>query len=158
MLIQLSDMTKGMGITFIRSFMETATHTSCRKGEFIFKEGDTAHHFFTLIQGQIRLTIGTNLQNVYNVRQPGDIFGWSSLVGGNFYSATAVCVKQTDVFRFNRDKLFALLDRFPDSKGMFFKKLAEMLGKRLLESYLIIRDDKLLSHREPRFQHPVGLQ
>jgi CRP-like cAMP-binding protein len=149
MLINLGDMTEGMGIIFIRNFMKTAKHLSCHEGEYLFKEGDDTHHFFTLIQGEFRLTIGTNKQQVYTVRHPGDMFGWSSLVGRKVYSATAVCTKVSDILRFDRDSLFDLLGRYPGSECFFFKKLAEMLGKRLLESYSILQGDNILGHSEP---------
>lgn len=146
MLINLGDLSEGMGKIFIREFMETAIHISCKKGLFLFKKGDITHHFYTLIQGEFRLTIGDSDQHVYTVRYPGEIFGWSSIVGGSTYSATAVCTKQSELLRFDRDSLVALLGRHPESGFLFYKKVAEMLGKRLLECYRIIQRDEMLVH------------
>jgi len=143
MLIYLGDLTKGMGNIFIREFMETAKHMSCGEGQLLFRKGDATHHFYTLIQGEFRLTIGTNEQHVYTVCHPGDIFGWSSLVGGSTYSATAVCIKPSEILRFDRDTLVDLLIKNPDNGLLFFKKLAEMIGKRLLESYRIIQGEEI---------------
>ncbi len=144
MLINLGDMTEGMGKIFIRNFMETAEKMSCSEGVFLFKEGDVTHHFYTLVQGEFQLLIGPNKHHVYTVCHPGDIFGWSSLVGRDFYSATAIATRLSEIFRFDRDTLFGLLGRYPRVEVIFFKKLAEMLGNRLLESYLIIQNDKKL--------------
>jgi CRP-like cAMP-binding protein len=142
MLIDLGDLSQGMGMIFMREFMETANQMSCDEGQLLFRKGDATHYFFTLIQGELRLTIGANEQHVYTVRHAGDIFGWSSLVGGNIYSATAICTKPCKILRFDRDKLLDLLDKHPDSGFHFFKKLSEMLGKRLLESYRIIQGEE----------------
>jgi CRP-like cAMP-binding protein len=139
MLINLGDLSKGMGQIFMGEFMKTARHMSCGESEILFRKGEATHHFYTLIQGEFRLSIGANEQHVYTVCLPGDIFGWSSLVGGNTYSATAVCTKFSEILRFDRDQLIDLLDRYPASGFLFFKKLAEMLGNRLLESYRIIQ-------------------
>jgi CRP-like cAMP-binding protein len=142
MFIDLGDLSKGMGMIFMREFMETAKRISCDEGRVLFRKGDDTHHFFTLIQGELRLTIGSGEQHVYTVRQAGDIFGWSSLVGGSTYTATAVCTKPSEVLRFDRDVLVDLLSRHPESGFLFFKKLAEMLGKRLMECYRIIEENK----------------
>ena len=143
MLIDLGDLSKGMGMIFMREFMETAKQISCDEGQVLFRKGDATHHFYTLIQGEFRLTIGSNEQHIYTVRHPGDIFGWSSLVGGSSYSATAVCCKPSEILRFDRDTLVDLLDEHPESGFLFFKKLSEMLGKRLLESYRIIQGEEV---------------
>lgn len=143
MLIDLGDLSEGMGMIFMREFMETAKQMSCHEGQVLFRKGAATHHFYTLIQGELRLTIGVDEQHIYTVRHSGDIFGWSSLVGGSTYSATAVCTKPSEILRFDRDKLVELLDRHPDSGLLFFKKLAEMLGKRLLESYRIIQGEEM---------------
>ncbi len=142
MSIDLGNLSEGMGMMFMREFMETANRISCRKGQFLFRKGDAPHHLFTLIQGEIRITIGDNDQHVYTVCHSGDIFGWSSLVGGSTYSATAVCTRPSDVLKFDRDALMTLLVQHPDSGVLFFKHLAEMLGKRLLESYRILQGEE----------------
>lgn len=142
MLIDLGDLSEGMGMIFMHEFMETAQKTICDEGQVLFRKGAATHYFYTLIQGELRLTIGTSDQHIYTVRLPGDIFGWSSLVGGSTYSATAVCTKSSEILRFDRDKLVDLLNRHPDSGFLFFKKLSEMLGKRLLESYRIIQGEE----------------
>ncbi len=142
MSMDLGDLSKGMGMLFMRQFMETAERISCSEGQCLFKKGDTTHHFFTLLQGEIRLNIGSFDQHVYTLCDPGDIFGWSSLVGGTSYSATAICTRASDVLRFDRDVLVDLLESHPESGFLFFKKLAEKLGKRLLHSYRIIQQDE----------------
>jgi CRP-like cAMP-binding protein len=143
MLIDLGDLSEGMGMIFMHEFMETAKQMSCDEGQVLFWKGAATHHFYTLIQGELQLSIGAEDQHIYTVRLPGDIFGWSSLVGGSTYSATAVCIKPSEILRFDRDKLVDLLNRHPDSGFLFFKKLSEMLGKRLLESYRIIQGEEI---------------
>ena len=142
MFIDLGELSAGMGMIFMREFMEMAKRISCTEGQVLFRQGDETHHFYTLIQGELRLAIGTNGKHVYSVRKTGDIFGWSSLVGGSAYSATAICTSPSELLRFDRDALVDLLGRHPQCGFLFFKKLAEMLGKRLLECYRIIERDE----------------
>lgn len=140
MLLNIAELSKGMGKIFIREFMETGQYISRSEGQQLFKAGEATHYFYTLIQGELRLFIGAKRQHVYTVWQPGEIFGWSSLVGGNTYSATAVCSQFSEIFRFDRDLLDNLLNRFPVSGFLFYKKLAKMLGNRVLESYRILQE------------------
>ena len=158
MLIDLCNLSNGMGKIFIREIMKTATHMSCNKDHILFKKGEPTHHFYTLIQGEFLLTLETDKQHVYTVCHSGDIFGWSSLVGRSTYSATAISTKCSDVFRFDRDVLTNLLEKYPDNGFLFFKKLAELLGKRLLESYLIIQGDKTLGSSVPEDDNLITLQ
>ncbi len=155
MLINLGDMTNGMGIVFIREFMDTSQRISCYEDDLLFREGDAANNFFTLIQGEFRLTIGASVQHVFTVRQPGDIFGWSSLVGRKTYSATAVCTNLSEVLRFDRDLLLDLLYKQPGSGFFFFKKLSEIIGKRLLKSYRLIEGEKTLDYCQSGVSHLV---
>ncbi len=142
MLLNIGELSKGMGQIFIREFMETARHISCKDGQLLFKEGSATHYFYALIQGELRLTIGTNKQHVHTVCLPGEIFGWSSLVGGSIYSATAICTMFSEILRFDRELLDDLLNRSPVSGFLFYKQLAKMLGNRLLGSYRIIQGRK----------------
>ena len=84
MLINLGDLSRSMGMIFMRDFMAIAKHMSCDDGQLLFKKGDATPHFYTLIQGEFRLTIGVKEQHVYTVRNPGDIFGdvFGDIFGG----------------------------------------------------------------------------
>ncbi len=126
----------------MRQFMETAQKMSCEEGQVLFHSGDATHHFYTLIQGEFHLTIGTSGQHVYTVRQAGDVFGWSSLVGGSLYSATAVCSRTSEVLRFDSESLERLLKSHPESGMLFYKKLAETIGKRLLKAYQSVQSEE----------------
>ena len=74
MSIDLGDLSEGMGMIFMREFMETAHRLTCDEGCVLFREGDITHHFYTLIQGELRLIIG-NMPGWGNfwLVQPG---GW----------------------------------------------------------------------------------
>ncbi len=145
MLLKMDELSQGMGKVFIRDFMDTARHISCTEGQLLFKAGEATHYFYTLIHGELRLIMGAYKQHVYTVCLPGEIFGWSSLVSGGTYSATAVCTQFSEILRFDRDLLDNLLNRFPVNGMFFYKTLAKMLGNRLLESYRIIQEKENLT-------------
>ncbi len=139
MLIDQGNLLKGMGMLFIKEFMNTAREETHEGGVCLFSKGDPTHHFYSLIEGEVRLSIDRDAPEVYVIDEAGEIFGWSSLVGGDAYTATAVCAKPTHLLKFDRDALQRLLEKHLESGFLFYQRLSEMLGRRLLETYSIIR-------------------
>jgi CRP-like cAMP-binding protein len=72
---------------------------------------------------------------VFVVSRAGESFGWSSLVDRNEYSASAECADTTTVVKIKREMLEAICSKFPHDGYIFMKRVAGMLGRRLLTSY-----------------------
>jgi CRP-like cAMP-binding protein len=72
---------------------------------------------------------------VYTARHPGEVIGWSSLVGRNDYSASAKCRESVKLLKFDRNRFLDLLQKNAANEALLFKRLAQMLGNRLLEIY-----------------------
>ena len=113
-----------------------------KKGEVLFSEKDPAKFFFILLNGRVELSVGKPKQAVYNATRNGEAFGWSSLIGGDVYSASAECIEPTKLLKTNSDKLSRVLEADPDNGIIFFKQLAATLGNRLLETYKLVTPPK----------------
>ena len=72
---------------------------------------------------------------VYKARSPGEVIGWSSLVGRDVFSASANCRESAKLLKFDRDSFLEILQKNSANEALLFKRLAEMLGNRLLELY-----------------------
>ncbi len=138
MLIDQADLLWGMDKLFAREFMGIAAPADFGKGDVVFQEGDPADCFYTLIEGRVRLSIGDPPREVYTIDQAGEAFGWSSLVDRNYYSATTECLEPTRCSRLERKKLETLLQSHPESGLVFYKKLAGILGHRLVQYYQLM--------------------
>ncbi len=136
--IDQGDLLQGMSMIFVKEFMDIAMKESHSKGDFLFKEGEPATHFYTLIKGYIKLSISETGHKVYMVNKAGEAFGWSSLVGREALSASAECMEDTVVLKFDKEELGKLLESHPENGLIFYRKLSEILGNRLLESYKMI--------------------
>ena len=95
MLIDQTDLGRGMSWEFTNELYAVTTTESFSQGDFLFRQGDYAKYFYVLLEGRIRLSMGKNGKVVYIVSRPGEAFGWSSLVGCELYSASAECVART---------------------------------------------------------------
>ena len=135
MYIKMSDFFMGMGKQFTIEVMDMAEKLSQNGGEVLFHKGDPAQHFYVLLKGRVKLSLGEKGPVVYMVRQPGEIIGWSGLIGRDCYSASGECMQKTSLLKFNRDVFLDILKKYPRNEALLFKRLAEMLGNRLLELY-----------------------
>jgi CRP-like cAMP-binding protein len=118
--------------------MDKAEKEPFGKGQFIFFEGDPAIYFYTLIKGRVNLSVGKAGISVFIVNHAGDSFGWSSLVARDEYSASAECMEATTVIKINRKVIEEIISEYPNDGLVFMKRLAALLGQRLLWSYAMV--------------------
>ena len=135
MVFKMGDFIMGMGKEFALEAMEISEKLSLNEGDTLFNAGDPAQHFFVLIKGCVELSLSKTGPVVYIARHPGEVIGWSSLVGRNVFSASAQCRESAKMLRFDRDSFLEMLQKNSVNEALLFKRLAEMLGNRLLELY-----------------------
>jgi CRP-like cAMP-binding protein len=138
MYIQQSDLFWGMNRNFVKEVMNIAEKESYQKGDFLFHEGDPASNFYVLIKGRVKLTTGETGQMVHMVDRAGEAFGWSSLIERDVYSATGECKEDTILQKFDARALLKLVEEDPVNGLIFMKRLAGLIGKRLIWSYKMV--------------------
>jgi CRP-like cAMP-binding protein len=138
MLIDQGDFLWGMDRNFIKDFMAIAAKVHFDKETIIFREADKADYFYTLIEGRVRLTIGEPPKEIYLIDKAGEGFGWSSLVDRNYYSATAQCLEPSHLLQFEKNVLNRFMLKNAESALTFYRRLAGMLGNRLIQYYKLI--------------------
>jgi CRP-like cAMP-binding protein len=135
MYLKISDFFSGMGKEFTLDAMEIAQKVNYNKGDILFHSGDPAGHFYVLVKGSVRLGLGQTGPQIYLAKQPGEIIGWSCLIGLDSYSASAECVESTNLVKFDRDGFLSILKKYPAKEALLYRRVAETLGNRLLELY-----------------------
>ena len=133
--LKIGDFIMGMGKEFATEAMDISEKLSLNQGNIIFNVGDAAGHFYVLLKGQVQLSLGQTGPVVYQARHPGEIIGWSCLIGRKTYSASAECTESANLLRFDRENFLKILTKNPANESLLFRRLAEMLGNRLLELY-----------------------
>ena len=133
--LKMGDFIMGMGREFATEAMDISEKLSLNEGNILFGAGDSAGHFYVLLKGQVQLRLGKAGPVVYQARHPGEIVGWSCLIGRETYSASAECTQATNLLRFDRESFLRILTQNPANEALLFRRLAEMLGNRLLELY-----------------------
>jgi len=135
MFVKQGELFWGLGHEFVEKVMDAAEKRSFDSGEYLFTEGEQALHFYTLINGRIKLKVGEAGRSVFIISRAGELFGWSSLVDREIYSASAVCKEPAKVIKINRDVFWEICTEYPSDGLVFMKRLAFLLGQRLLKSY-----------------------
>jgi len=138
MFIKQSDLFWELDKSIVKDIMEIAVRESYQVGDFLFREGDPADHFYILIKGRVKLSIGDVGPVVYTVDHAGEAFGWSSLIDREVYSATGQCLEPTVLDNIRGEEFQKIIEKNPEQGLVFFKRLAGLLGNRLLWSYNMI--------------------
>ena len=78
-------------------------HRECEAKEILFETGETAINLFVLLKGKVLLTMAASETVHVSVMSvdTGGVFGWTALLGGGYYTATAVCEEPCSVLIFN---------------------------------------------------------
>jgi CRP-like cAMP-binding protein len=125
-------------MALVREIMGITSNKTHKKGDVLFRAGDPAKHFYTLLEGRVKLSIGEGGPVVYTVSHEGEVFGWSSLAGRDLYSASAICMEPTKLLKIQKENFQRILEKDPPNGLIFFKHLATLLGHRLVQSYQMI--------------------
>ena len=133
--VQKVELFRGLSRDCITSLMDITISESHDKGTCLFFRGDPAEHFYFLLMGQVKLHLGEAGKVVHHVTRPGEIIGWSGLVGREAYSASAECTTVTELHKIEAGKLREIIENNPVDGFVFFENLSKILGDRLLQSY-----------------------
>ncbi|MGB5747711.1 MAG: cyclic nucleotide-binding domain-containing protein [Desulfobacterales bacterium] len=133
--IQKADLLRGLRRDCINDIMENAIQESYGEGAYLFLRGDPAGYFYFLLMGRVKLHLGETGKVIHHVSRPGEIIGWSGLVGREAYTASAECTMPTELHKIEAGRLRKVMEKNPVDGFVFFDNLSKILGDRLLQSY-----------------------
>jgi CRP-like cAMP-binding protein len=105
--------------------------------EIIVKEGDVAKSLFFIEKGQLRVSMHVELEERRNITTgvgdlgKGDLFGDTCLHESSVRTASVIAITDGCLLEINGERLGEYLDAHPRKGYSFYKKLFEILFKRL---------------------------
>jgi type IV pilus assembly protein PilB len=96
-------------------------------GEVIIREGNTDVDFFKLMRGG--LSVVKNGKKIAELTNPGEYFGEMAALTGEARGASIVAMGKSGVKRFPGDKLYEIIEKYPDVSGHLFRAMASRLHK-----------------------------
>ena len=99
----------------------------------IFKQGQHATHLYILLRGQVEIRFkpydGPPL--TVSRMKTGDVFGWSSTLGREVYTSSAISVTESEAYCISGTALHELCELHPDAGVVILEKLASAIAERL---------------------------
>jgi CRP-like cAMP-binding protein len=135
MQLRQADLFVGLNPTILKAVMAAGTRHAFAAEEFVYHRDDPAAFLYILMEGDIRLRLGDEGPELFTVAALGEVFGWSSLIGRERHTVSAVCRRPSTVLKMSRHRLVAIFEGDPESGFIFYQQLARALGNRLLQIY-----------------------
>ena len=108
----------------------------------IFKQGDQAAYLYIISAGSVLVKYKPydGPQITLTRLEGGDIFGWSSVVGGETYTADAVSATDVSGYRILGADLMHFCVKFPKIGNRILEKLATAVSPRWVDARKQIQD------------------
>jgi CRP-like cAMP-binding protein len=127
---------------------QIATVAGCAKnerfeaGQFLFHEGEEAHHFFIIRHGKVAVEVGAPPRGVVTIQtvDDGDILGWSWLVPPYRWRFSAQAKELTRVIALDGRCLRQKCEEDHDLGYELLKSFADVVGQRLDATRLQLLD------------------
>ncbi|HBF40479.1 MAG TPA: hypothetical protein DDW19_01465 [Anaerolineaceae bacterium] len=99
----------------------------------IFTQGDHATTLYLVISGQVEIRFKPYDGPPLTVSRlhAGDVFGWSSTIGRDLYTSSAISVTESQEYCINGLELHALCEQHPDAGVVILEKLASAIAENL---------------------------
>jgi len=126
---------QGVSKDTMKQISEMAKEEGHPAGTFLFHAGDRADYLYILGAGRVRLRVGERGYVAHVISEPGEVIGWSSMVEQEEYSSSAECIVPVKVTKIHKDEFLPLLEKDAPSGLTFFRHLASIIGRRLVNCY-----------------------
>ncbi len=135
MIIQKSDLFRDVSPDTMNEIAKITVEESYDKGALVFKAGDPANNLYVIVDGTVRLSIGSAAEIDYTANRPGEAFGLTGVGDPPAYVTTAECTAPCKLVKIEREQLNGILSKDPESGMAFFKQLAGAVIQRLVANY-----------------------
>ena len=115
----------------IEEFVNNCSEQNFSKDSMVFQKGETADYLYILLEGKIDLIIKNDDVIMYSLTEPGEVFGWSSIVEKGVYSASCVCLTDIKVKSIGKDKIDDIFNRYPKAAVAIYRRLGSIFSKRM---------------------------
>jgi len=110
------------------SFMEERLKRQLKKGEVIFRDGNSGQSMFILLEGQVVISkILGDQETILAKLEPGSIFGEMAIIDNQPRSATAIAATNAVLLEISREMFRNRMEEVPRWLQTFFAILVERL-------------------------------
>jgi CRP-like cAMP-binding protein len=105
--------------------------------QVIFDQGDRANFLYFVLEGKVSIRFNPEDGPVLSVAEldEGDVFGWSSALGSECYTSSAICTEGGIFIRMVGDELKNLCQEHPETGILILNRLAGVIAQRLRSTH-----------------------
>ena len=105
MIVKEIELFKDIDYAVINKIAEICVEENYGKDTVLFEKGEDATFLYILEAGTINLVIQNGGSLTYSLTEPGEVFGWSSMVEAGQYTASGVCVTDVKAVKMEKEML-----------------------------------------------------
>ena len=126
---------EGVNFEVLNEIAGICSEDSYSKDTVLFEKDEQAKCLYILLEGTVYLVIKNGGSITYNLSEPGDVFGWSSMLENGKYTASGICGTELKVLKIEKDKLNKIFQNHPEVGFKVLQRLAEVISRRLSNAY-----------------------
>jgi len=135
MIIRETELFKGMNFKELQIIAGICSEESYQKGTVIFRQNDPAKSLLILEEGAVDLIVQNGGTLTYEITEPGEVLGWSSMLENGRYTASVICATDLKAVKIDKHKLDRIFKLHPDVGLKVIKRLAAVFTRRLSNAY-----------------------
>ena len=135
---------KGFPVKYHKTLFDNAVLIEIPEGDFIFKDGQRAEHFFLIIKGKVsllakeqdvRIDPEANM-GVLQTLKSGDVVGWSWIIPPYRWRFDAKAAENTKLLALNGIKIREKMSKDHSFAYEIYKRLMPVVNERLIATRL----------------------
>lgn len=135
MIVEETDLFKGIDPKIMEEIVNICSEQNYTKDAVLFKKGEAADCLYILEEGSIKLVIENGGSITYSLIDPGEVFGWASMLESGLRTASGVCTTDLKVVKIEKEKLDAIFNLHTEVGLTVLKRLAGVISERLSNAY-----------------------
>jgi CRP/FNR family cyclic AMP-dependent transcriptional regulator len=135
MILQEVDLFKGIDHEIMKKIVNICSEETYAQNTVLFRKGEEAGCLYILEEGTVKLVIENGGTITFGLDEPGEVFGWSSMVESGRYTSSGVCVTDVKALKIESDELDKIFNLHPDVGFKVLKRLGYVISRRLTEAY-----------------------
>jgi CRP-like cAMP-binding protein len=135
MILKETELFEGVDFEVMNEIAGICSEESHSRDTVLFEKDEQAKCLYILLEGTVYLVIKNGGSITYNLSEPGDVFGWSSMLENGKYTASGICATDLKVVKIEKDKLNRIFQNRPEVGFKVLQRLAGVISRRLSNAY-----------------------
>jgi CRP-like cAMP-binding protein len=135
MILKEIELFEGVDFEVMNEIAGICSEESYSKDTVLFEKNEQAKCLYILLEGTVYLVIKNGGSITYNLSEPGDVFGWSSMLEHGKYTASGICATALKAVKIEKEKLNRIFQNHPEVGFKVLQRLAGVISRRLSNAY-----------------------